>query len=131
MTYTVNVDNLSVKANKEAVKSVTLKNGLTFNDGANTTASVGEDGAVAYSLKPEISLTKVTTGSSTLDTNGLTISGGPKFTTNGIDAGSQKITGVAKGENDTDAVNKGQLDALQSQVSGGWNLPAQIRKAQP
>ena len=72
MTYTVNVDNLSVKANKEAVKSVTLKNGLTFNDGANTTASVGEDGAVAYSLKPEISLTKVTTGSSTLDTNGLT-----------------------------------------------------------
>lgn len=122
MTYTVNVDNLSVKANKEAVKSVTLKNGLTFNDGANTTASVGEDGAVAYSLKPEISLTKVTTGSSTLDTNGLTISGGPKFTKNGIDAGSQKITGVAKGENDTDAVNKGQLDALQSQVSGGWNL---------
>ena len=122
MTYTVNVDNLSVKANSEAAKSVTLKDGLTFNDGTNTTASVGEDGAVSYSLKPEIFLTKVTTGSSTLDTNGLTISGGPKFTKNGIDAGSQKITGVAKGENDTDAVNKGQLDALQSQVSGGWNL---------
>ena len=122
MTYTVNVDNLSVKANSEAAKSVTLKDGLIFNDGTNTTASVGEDGAVSYSLKPEISLTKVTTGSSTLDTNGLTISGGPKFTKNGIDAGSQKITGVAKGENDTDAVNKGQLDALQSQVSGGWNL---------
>ena len=122
MTYTVNVDNLSVKANSEAAKSVTLKDGLTFNDGTNTTASVGEDGAVSYSLKPEISLTKVTTGSSTLDTNGLTISGGPKFTKSGIDAGSQKITGVAKGENDTDAVNKGQLDALQSQVSGGWNL---------
>ena len=122
MTYTVIVDNLAVKANKEAAKSVTLKNGLTFNDGINTTASVGEDGAVSYSLKPEISLTNVTTGSSTLDTNGLTISGGPKFTKNGIDAGSQKITGVAKGENDTDAVNKGQLDALQSQVSGGWNL---------
>lgn len=122
MTYTVNVDNLSVKANKEAAKSVTLKNGLTFNDGTNTTASMGEDGAVSYSLKPEISLTNVTTGSSTLDTNGLTISGGLKFTKNGIDAGSQKITGVAKGENDTDAVNKGQLDALQSQVSGGWNL---------
>lgn len=122
MTYTVNVDNLAVKANKEAAKSVTLKNGLTFNDGTNTIASVGESGAVSYNLNQEISLTKVTTGSSTLDTNGLTISGGPKFTKNGIDAGSQKITGVAKGENDTDAVNKGQLDALQSQVSGGWNL---------
>lgn len=122
MTYTVNVDNLSVKANNEAAKSVTLQNGLTFNDGTNTTASVGENGAVSYNLNQEISLTKVTAGSSTLDTSGLSITGGPKVTQNGIDAGSQKITGVANGENAADAVNKGQLDALQSQVTGGWNL---------
>lgn len=123
MTYTVNVDNLSVKANTEAAKSVTLKNGLTFNDGTNTTASVGDNGEVKYDLNPALTgLTSVTAGNSTLDTNGLTISGGPKFTKNGIDAGSQKITGVANGENDADAVNKGQLDALQKQVSGGWNL---------
>lgn len=123
MTYTVNVDNLSVKANTEAAKSVTLKNGLTFNDGTNTTASVGDNGEVKYDLNPALTgLTSVTAGNSTLDTNGLTISGGPKFTNNGIDAGSQKITGVANGENDADAVNKGQLDALQKQVSGGWNL---------
>ena len=122
MTYTVNVDNLSVKANNEAAKSVTLQNGLTFNDGTNTTASVGENGAVSYNLNQEISLTKVTAGSSTLDTSGLIITGGPKVTQNGIDAGSQKITGVANGENAADAVNKGQLDALQSQVTGGWNL---------
>lgn len=123
MAYTVNVDNLSVKANKEAAKSVTLKNGLTFNDGTNTTASVGDNGEVKYDLNPALTgLTSVTAGNSTLDTNGLTISGGPKFTKNGIDAGSQKITGVANGENAHDAVNKGQLDALQNQVSGGWNL---------
>lgn len=123
MTYTVNVDNLSVKANKEAAKSVTLQNGLTFNDGTNTAASVGDNGEVKYDLNPALTgLTSVTAGNSTLDTNGLTISGGPKFTKNGIDAGSQKITGVANGENAADAVNKGQLDALQSQVTGGWNL---------
>lgn len=123
MTYTVNVDNLSVKANKEAAKSVTLKNGLTFNNGTNTTVSVGDNGEVKYDLNSTLTgLTSVTAGKSTLDTSGLTITDGPKFTKNGIDAGSQKITGVAKGENDTDAVNKGQLDALQSQVSGGWNL---------
>ena len=123
MTYTVNVDNLSVKANKEAAKSVTLKNGLTFNNGTNTTVSVGDNGEVKYALNSTLTgLTSVTAGKSTLDTSGLTITDGPKFTKNGIDAGSQKITGVAKGENDTDAVNKGQLDALQSQVSGGWNL---------
>lgn len=123
MTYTVNVDNLSVKANKEAAKSVTLKNGLTFNNGNNTTASVGDNGEVKYDLNSILTgLTSVTAGNSTLDNSGLTITGGPKFTQNGIDAGSQKITSVANGENAADAVNKGQLDALQSQVSGGWNL---------
>ena len=123
MTYTVNVDNLSVKANKEAAKSVTLKNGLTFNNGTNTTASVGDNGEVKYDLNSILTgLTSVTAGNSTLDNSGLTITGGPKFTQNGIDAGSQKITSVANGENAADAVNKGQLDALQSQVSGGWDL---------
>ncbi|WP_296398232.1 YadA-like family protein [Acidaminococcus timonensis] len=122
MTYTVNVDNLSVKANSEEAKSVTLKNGLTFNDGTNTTASVGEDGAVAYSLKPEISLTKVTTGNSTLDTNGLTISGGPTIAADGINAGNKVISGVANGSNDTDAVNVSQLKAIQSDVNAGWTI---------
>lgn len=123
MTYTVNVDNLSVKANNEAAKSVTLKNGLTFNNGTNTTASVGDNGEVKYDLNSTLTgLTSVTAGNSTLDTNGLTITGGPRFTKSGIDAGSQKITGVADGEDKNDAVNKGQLDALQNQVSGGWNL---------
>ncbi len=123
MTYTVNVDNLSVKANTEAAKSVTLKNGLTFNNGTNTTASVGDNGEIKYDLNSTLTgLISVTAGNSTLDTNGLTISGGPKFTKNGIDAGSQKITGVADGENANDAINKSQLDALQNQVSGGWNL---------
>ncbi len=123
MTYTVNVDNLSVKANDGTAKEVALKTGLNFKDGNNTTAVVGDDGEVKYDLNPALTgLISVTAGNSTLDTNGLTISGGPKFTKNGIDAGSQKITGVANGENANDAVNKGQLDALQNQVSGGWNL---------
>lgn len=123
MTYTVNVDNLSVKANNEAAKSVILKDGLTFNNGTNTTATVDNNGEVKYDLNSTLTgLTSVTAGNSTLDTNGLTISGGPKFTKNGIDAGSQKITGVANGESAHDAVNKSQLDALQNQVSGGWNL---------
>lgn len=123
MTYTVNVDNLKVKANDGTAKEVALKTGLNFKNGNNTTAVVGDNGEVKYDLNPAlIGLTSVTAGNSTLDTNGLTISGGPKFTKNGIDAGSQKITGVANGESAYDAVNKSQLDALQNQVSGGWNL---------
>lgn len=121
-TYTVNVDNLAVKANKEDAKSVTLKNGLTFNDGTNTTASVEESGAVSYNLNQEISLKKVTTGNSTLDTEGLTISGGSKIAASGIDAGNRVISGVANGSNDTDAVNVSQLKAIQSDVNAGWTI---------
>ena len=122
MTYTVNVDNLSVKANSEEAKSVMLKNGLTFKDGTNTTASVGEGGVVSFGLKPEISLTKVTTGNTTMDTNGLAISGGPTIAAGGINAGGKTITGVANGVGDNDAVNISQLKAVQSDINAGWTI---------
>lgn len=127
MTYMVNVDNLSVKANNEAAKSVTLKNGLTFNNGNNTTASVGDNGEVKYDLNSTLTgLTSVTAGNSTLDTNGLTIKEGtaPKvvITSGNVTMGGNVIHNVGGGVAATDAVNKGQLDALQTQVSGGWNL---------
>lgn len=122
MTYTVNVDNLSVKANSEEAKSVTLKNGLTFKDGTNTTASVGEGGVVSFGLEPEISLTKVTTGNTTMDTNGLAISGGPTIVAGGINAGGKTITGVANGVGDNDAVNISQLKAVQSDINAGWTI---------
>ena len=127
MTYTVNVDNLSVKANNEAAKSVTLKNGLTFNNGTNTTASVGDNGEVKYDLNSTLTgLTSVTAGNSTLDTNGLTIKDGAatkvEITSGNVTMGGNVIHNVGAGIDPTDAVNKGQLDALQTQVSGGWNL---------
>lgn len=125
MTYTVNVDNLSVKANNEAAKSVTLKNGLTFNNGTNTTASVGDNGEVKYDLNSTLTgLTSVIAGNSTLNTNGLTITGGPSVLKSGINAGNQKITGVLDGTDTMDAVNKGQLDALANTVNGGWTIQA-------
>lgn len=127
MTYTVNVDNLSVKANKEAAKSVTLKNGLTFNNGTNTTASVGDKGEVKYDLNSTLTgLTSVTAGNSTLDTNGLTIKDGVatkvEITSDNVTMGGNIIHNVGNGVDPTDAVNKGQLDVLQNQVTGGWNL---------
>lgn len=127
MTYTVNVDNLSVKANNEAAKSVTLKNGLTFNNGTNTTASVGDNGEVKYDLNSTLTgLTSVTAGNSTLDTNGLTIKDGAatkvEITSGNVTMGGNVIHNVEAGIDPTDAVNKGQLDALQTQVRGGWNL---------
>ncbi|MCE5999118.1 hypothetical protein KSB17_19195, partial [Acinetobacter nosocomialis] len=54
----------------------------------------------------------VTAGDSKLDSNGLSIVGGPSVTKTGIDAAGNTISNVAAGTNATDAVNKGQLDAL-------------------
>lgn len=59
-----------------------------------------------FQPESEISLKKVTTGNSTLDTEGLTISGGlVRLPPGGIDVGNRVISGVANGSNDTDAVN--------------------------
>ena len=95
-------------------------------DGKNISTRV-EGGKVKVGLKDDISLNSVTTGRTKMDTNGLTIQDGsgntavtvdkdglkikdgPSVTKSGIDAGSKKITNVAAGEADTDAVNVSQL----------------------
>ena len=127
MTYKVNVDNLSVKSNDGTAKEVALKTGLNFKNGTNTTASVGDNGEVKYDLNSTLTgLTSVTAGNSTLDNSGLTIKEGTaaKVTITGdnVTMGGNIIHNVGDGVATTDAVNKGQLDALQSQVTGGWNL---------
>ena len=60
----------------------------------------------------------VKVGGTTLDDSGLTIADGPSVTKDGIDAGNKKITNVAAGTNDTDAVNVSQLKALEQQATG-------------
>ena len=95
-------------------------------DGKNISTRV-EGGRVKVGLKDDILLNSVTTGRTKMDTNGLTIQDGsgntavtvnkdglkikdgPSVTKSGIDAGGKKITNVAAGEADTDAVNFSQL----------------------
>lgn len=68
-------------------------------------------------------LTSVKVGDDvTLAASGLTITGGPSVTTTGINAGSQKITNVADGKDDKDAVNMSQLNNLSTKVDKGWTL---------
>ena len=65
----------------------------------------------------EVSGKSIKTGNSTLDTNGLTISGGPSVTSSGINAGNKVISGVSQGVGGTDAVNKSQMDAAVNAVA--------------
>ena len=99
----------------EADQKIKSGKKVTLQAGKNLKAKQtnGANGAeVEFSLKDSISLTQVTAGDSTLNTNGLTIAGGPSVTKGGINAGGNTITNVADGVNPNDAVNKGQLDAV-------------------
>ncbi|MBP1503178.1 YadA-like family protein, partial [Acinetobacter nosocomialis] len=84
---------------------------------------------IQYGLNRDLNIDNVTAGESKLDTNGLTIAGGPSVTKSGIDAASQKITNVAAGTvsaTSTDAVNGSQLHTLDSRVTKNGDSIANI-----
>ncbi len=79
--------------------------------GENVITRTTKDG-IQIELLKDSKFDSVTTGNTTLNTNGLTIKEGPSITKEGINAGGKQITNVADGVNAKDAVNKGQLDDL-------------------
>ena len=79
--------------------------------GENVITRTTQDG-IQIELLKDSKFDSVTTGNTTLNTNGLTIKEGPSITKEGINAGGKQITNVADGVNAKDAVNKGQLDDL-------------------
>ena len=98
---------------------------------ANTKVAAGEnitvtptdnaDGSKTYTVatKKDLVVDSVKAGDSTLNTDGLTITGGPSVKKDGINAGNKKITGVANGDvaaGSTDAVNGGQLAAVKAKA---------------
>ena len=71
-----------------------------------------DGGKLKVQLAKDIDLTKdgsVKIGDTTVNNDGLTITGGPSVKKDGINAGDKKITGLKAGEADTDAVNVKQL----------------------
>lgn len=90
---------------------------VTVSNGTNTTATStvdATDGHTDYkvNLNDAISLSSVTTGNTVMNTNGVTIGSGStavSLTSTGLNNGGNKITNVAAGTADTDAVNKGQM----------------------
>ena len=104
-------------------------------EGDNNITSTTVAGGAQLALNPNLNVTSVTTtdaaGNKTVTNgSGVTItpaSGNPvSLTTDGLNNGDKKITNVAAGTADTDAVNKGQLDAAINNVSTvankGWDI---------
>ncbi|EKB36576.1 trimeric autotransporter adhesin Ata [Acinetobacter baumannii] len=81
------------------------------SSGENVITRTTKDG-IQIELLKDSKFDSVTTGNTTLNTNGLTIKEGPSITKEGINAGGKQITNVADGINAKDAVNKSQLDNL-------------------
>ena len=123
---------LTYKANGANDQTVTLEKGLNFTNGSNTTASVDADGVVKYDLNKDVDLTKngsLTIGDTKVNNDGITITapaGGTttdvKLTNTGLDNGGNKITNVAEGTNNTDAVNVKQLKENRTEVKAGDNV---------
>lgn len=135
-TTTYTVDSAKLTGNNIAVVADADKNALHVQLTSNlkdlNTAQLGSGSGESYKETIKLDGTGTTGGQmtlagadgtvkTTLDTTGLTIANGPKFTSSGIDAGSQKINHVTAGTDDADAVNVKQLQSARTLLTQGTN----------
>ena len=93
-----------------------------------------DNGKMKVQLSKDLDLTKdgsVKIGDTTVNNDGLTITGGPSVKKDGINAGNKTITGVKAGENDTDAVNVKQLKDKVTTVESSNNSIKVVDKNDP
>jgi len=130
-------DNVAQAINRSGWNVTSANNGGTTNGttsekvspGDTVTFSAGKNIVLdqagkqfTYSLNKDVDLTKdgsLTIGDTVINNAGMTITGGPSVTKTGINAGNKKITNVAPGTDDTDAVNVKQLKAAKTEVKAG------------
>lgn len=136
---TTATDTTTVKPKKEGSSSGTGSSGTSGSDKAleitteTNPISFAADEGTAAKVKPSETLeilgdknnisTKVNGSNITVSlkkditVDSVKIDGGPSMTVNGIDAGKKKITNVAAGTESSDAVNYGQLQNVENQVT--------------
>ena len=116
---------------KKLNEQVNVVGGITNKDELTTDDNIGVVSDGRNNLKVRLAkdlkgLNSVTTGNTVMNNDGLTIKNGPKIVAAGIDAGGKKITNVAAGEADTDAVNFSQLKNQGSEiVNKGFGIKAE------
>ena len=102
---------------------------LNNTDNNITVSKTAESNNVSFNLSKDIAVDSVKTGDATMNSSGLTIVGGPKFTKTSVDAGGNKITNVAKGDiefDSNDAVNGSQLFEFLSLVNTQTTVIAEM-----
>ena len=124
LTFTGNTGSIA----KKLGETLGVKGGKTTAgtySAANMTTEVDNSGNLIIQMADNpVFNSAIIGGTTTLDKNGLTITGGPSVTTAGISAAGKKVTNVAIGNVDaisTDAVNGSQLFATNQQVTNNTN----------
>lgn len=147
----INSASINVVADNTPDNKTSVKAGETIHFAKDDNLTLTQNGTIfTYGLNQEIKISKVTTsdttkgstvqtaeGITTTDAAGNTyIQNGQgitltpsdktkspvKLTNGGLDNGGNKITGVGKGTDDTDAVNVAQLKEVNDKVGSGWQL---------
>lgn len=106
-----------------SIKAHDVQSGHTYTTD-NLTTSIDDSGNITIAMDTQLTANKVTvgtgskaltldgsngtltTGSSTLNGSGLSLTGGPNITTSGISGGSKQITSVASGASGVDTAGK-------------------------
>lgn len=120
---TVNTKGLTFKGDSGSTNVEKLGSTVTIKGDDNITTEASGD-QVTVKLNKDIKVNSVKAGDTTINNEGLTIEGGPSVTKAGINAAGNKITGVAAGTADTDAVNVSQLKKVEEVANKGWNATA-------
>ena len=113
------VNDAAKAAAETAAKHTTVVEGKNVKVTKGKNAAGGDEYTVA--TKDDLDVTSVTAGNATVNTNGLTITGGPSVTRGGIDAGNRVISGVKAGDvsaTSQEAVNGSQLHATNTKLDG-------------
>ncbi|MDG2944695.1 YadA-like family protein [Exercitatus varius] len=120
----------NIGADKGADDNVQLGETVNYNGDSNIITTVSNN-AIAFALNSSLNLTdagSVTMGDVVVNNGGITIANGStnnqavSLTKDGLNNGGNKITNVANGTQDSDAVNLAQLNASQSSVKAGDNV---------
>ena len=107
---------------KKLNEQVNVIGGITDESKLTTEDNLGVVSDGSNNLKVKMAkdlkgLNSVTTGNTVMNNSGLTIKNGPSITETGVDAGGKRITNVAAGKADTDAVNVSQLKQIGSAIN--------------
>ncbi len=115
---------VQLSSNLSGLDSVSTKT-LTASD----SVTVGSGDAATVISGNSVTTGSVTTGNTTVNSDGLTIKDGPLVTKDGIDAGGKAIHNIGEATEATDAINKGTFDTTINNIGSGMNqLGNQINK---